>query len=195
LSEEPEVRRGVVAGAVAAEHPGLWLAWTEVEVTPGPTPPGLRERLRRMADRMHGAEAIAMRRRDVPHAHRVFFRHIGLDPDVVRTPVEALVLRRMTEGGLRPRGLIADALDVAVLETGVGVWGFVGLDGAPRIDEAAGRLVVADDAGPLAALFGEPERGAPSRSTRRLTLVAVGVPGVADVYVHEALWTAWDILR
>jgi DNA/RNA-binding domain of Phe-tRNA-synthetase-like protein len=194
VSEEPEIRRGLVAPAVADEHPGLWLAWTVVDVTPGPTPRELRERLRRMADRMHGAEAIAMRQREVPHAHRVFFRHIGLDPDVVRTPVEALVLRRMTEGGLRPQGLIADALNVAVLETGVGVWAFDGLVGAPRIEEA-GRLVLADEAGRLAVLFGEPERAAPTRATRRLALVAIGVPNVADVYVHEALWTAWDILR
>ena len=43
-------------------------------------------------------------------------------------------------------------------------------------------------------LFWEPERAAPSKATRRLALVAVGVPNVADVYVHEALWTAADIL-
>ena len=145
MSDEPEIRRGLVADAVAAEHPGLWLAWTEVEAAPAPTPRELRDRLRRMADRMTGAEAIAMRRREVPHAHRVFFRHIGLDPDVVRTPVEALVLRRMSEGGLGPQGLIADALNVAVLETGVGVWAFDGLVGAPRIEEDGGRLVLADD--------------------------------------------------
>ena len=193
MSEEPEIRRGLVAQAVAAEHPGLWVAWTEVAVTPGPTPRELRERLRRMADRMHGAEAIAMRQRDVPHAHRVFFRHIGLDPDVVRTPVEALVLRRLTEGGLRPRGLIADALTVAVLETGVGVWAFDGLAGAPRIEDD-GRLVLADENGRLAVLFGEPERGAPTKATRRVALVAIGVPGVTDMSVQEALWTAWDIL-
>ena len=152
MSGEPEVRRGLVAPAVAAEYPALWLAWTEVAVTPGPTPPELRERLRGLADRMHGAEAIAMRQREVPHAYRVFFRHIGLDPDVVRTPVEALVLRRMTEGGLRPQDLIADALTVAVLETGVGVSAFdaTALDGAPQIEEMGGRLVVADDEGPLA---------------------------------------------
>jgi DNA/RNA-binding domain of Phe-tRNA-synthetase-like protein len=148
-----------------------------------------------MADRMTGAEAIAMRRREVPHAHRVFFRHIGLDPDVVRTPVEALVLRRMSEGGLRPQGLIADALTVAVLETGVGVWAFGGLAGVPRIEEDGGRLVLADEHGRLAVLFGEPERGAPGKATRRLALVAIAVPGVADLYVQEALWTAWDILR
>jgi DNA/RNA-binding domain of Phe-tRNA-synthetase-like protein len=193
VSEEPEIRRGLVAEAVAAEHPGLWVAWTEVAATPGPTPRELRERLRRMADRMHGADAIAMRQRDVPHAHRVFFRHIGLDPDVVRTPVEALVLRRLTEGGLRPQGLIADALTVAVLETGVGVWAFDGLTGAPRIEDD-GRLVLSDENGRLAVLFGEPERAAPTKATRRVALVAIGVPGVTDMSVHEALWTAWDIL-
>jgi DNA/RNA-binding domain of Phe-tRNA-synthetase-like protein len=192
---EPEIRRGLVSPAVADEHPGLWLAWTEVAAAAAPTPRELRERLRRMADRMTGAEAIAMRQREVPHAHRVFFRHIGLDPDVDRTPVEALVLRRMTEGGLRPQGLIADALNVAVLETGVGVWAFDGLVGAPRIEQAGGRLVLADENGPLAALFGEPERAAPTKATRRLVLVAIAVPGVADLFVHEALWTAWDILR
>jgi DNA/RNA-binding domain of Phe-tRNA-synthetase-like protein len=194
MSDEPEIRRGLVADAVAAEHPGLWLAWTEVEAAPAPTPRELRERLRRMADRMTGAEAIAMRRREVPHAHRVFFRHIGLDPDVVRTPIEALVLRRMSEGGLRPQGLIADALNVAALETGVGVWAFDGLAGAPRIEEDDGRLVLADEGGRLALLFGEPERRAVSKDTRRLALVAIAVPGVADLYVQEALWTAWDIL-
>jgi DNA/RNA-binding domain of Phe-tRNA-synthetase-like protein len=194
MSDEPEIRRGLVADAVAAEHPGLWLAWTEVEAAPAPTPRELRERLRRMADRMTGAEAIAMRRREVPHAHRVFFRHIGLDPDVVRTPIEALVLRRMSEGGLRPQGLIADALNLAALETGVGVWAFDGLAGAPRIEEDDGRLVLADEGGRLALLFGEPERRAVSKDTRRLALVAIAVPGVADLYVQEALWTAWDIL-
>jgi DNA/RNA-binding domain of Phe-tRNA-synthetase-like protein len=194
VSDEPEIRLGLVADAVAAEHPGLWLAWTEVETTPGPTPRELRERLRRMADRMTGAQAIAMRQREVPHAHRVFFRHIGLDPDVVRTPVEAVVLRRMSEGGLRPQGLILDALTVAVLETCVGVWAFDGLVGVPRIEQDGGRLVLADENGPAAVLFGSPERCVPGKATRRVALVAVVVPGVADLFVQEALWTAWDIL-
>jgi DNA/RNA-binding domain of Phe-tRNA-synthetase-like protein len=101
----------------------------------------------------------------------------------------------MSEGGLSPQGLIADALNVAVLETGVGVWAFDGLAGAPRIEQDGGRLVLADEHGQLAVLFGEPERAAASKTTRRLALVAIAVPGVADLYVHEALWTAWDILR
>jgi DNA/RNA-binding domain of Phe-tRNA-synthetase-like protein len=194
--DEPDVRPGLVAPELAAEHPGLRLEWTEVEAAPGPTPPELRERLRAMADRIHGADAIAMRAREVPHAHRVFFRHVGLDPDVVRTPVEAIVLRRMQQGGLRPQGLIPDVLTIATLETGVGVWAFDAgcLAGAPEVREAE-RLVLADEAGPLATLFGDPlPRAAVTRRTQRVALVAIGVPNVPELFVDEALWTAWDIL-
>ena len=195
--DEPELRPGLVSAELAAEHPGLRLTWTEVEAVPGPTPRELRERLRAMADRIRGADAIVLRRREVPHAQRVFFRHVGLDPDVVRTPVEAIALRRMSEGGLRPQGLVADALTVATLETGVGVWAFdaAAVVGALELRADGGRLVIADEHGPLAVLFREPgERAAVSKRTRRMALAAVGVPGVPDVFLHEALWTAWDIL-
>jgi DNA/RNA-binding domain of Phe-tRNA-synthetase-like protein len=197
VSDEPEVRHGLVAPEVAAEHPGLWLAWTEVAAAPGPSPPELRARLRALADRMHGAQAIALRSREVPHAYRVFFRHVGLDPDVVRTPVEAVAMRRMADGGLKSHGLIDDALTVAVLETGVGVVAFdaAGLAGAPALREAGDRLVIADEEGVLSVLFGDPQRAVVERHTARIALVAVAVPNVADVFVEEALWTAWDILR
>ena len=197
MTVEPDVRFGPVADAVAAEHPGLRLAWTEADATPGRTPEALRARLRTMADRMRGADAVAIRQREVPHLYRVFYRHVGLEPDAVRTPVEAIVLRRMTEGGLRPRDLISDALTVAVLETGVGVWAFdaAALVGELRIDEAERRLVLADGLGAVAGLFEEASsRAQVTRATHRVTLVAVAVPGVPDVFVHEALWTAWDIL-
>jgi DNA/RNA-binding domain of Phe-tRNA-synthetase-like protein len=198
MTDEPLVRRGRVAPALAAEHPGLWLAWTDVSATPGATPRELTARLRALADRMGGAQAIALRGRDVPHAYRVFFRHVGLDPDVVRTPVEAVALRRLQEGTLHPRGLVDDALTVAVLETSVGVAAFDAdrLTGPPCLREDDGTLVIADDDGPVAVLFGAPgERAAVTRATRRIALVAVAVPNVPDLYVEEALWTAWDILR
>jgi hypothetical protein len=83
---------------------------------------------------------------------------------------------------------------VAVLETGVGVWAFDGLMGVPRIEQTGGQLVLADENGRLARLFGEAERAVPGKATRRLALVAIAVPGIADLFVHEALWTAADIL-
>lgn len=198
MSDEPVVRHGWIAPELADEHPGLGLAWTEVAATLRASPPELRERLRGLADRMHGAQAIALRSREVPHAYRVFFRHVGLDPDLVRTPAEAVALRRMKEGGLHSRGLIDDALTVAVLETGVGVSAFdaAGLAGEPRLELADGTIVIADDEGPVAVLFGEPvTRAAVRRGTQRVALVAVAVPNVAQLFVEEALWTAWEILR
>jgi DNA/RNA-binding domain of Phe-tRNA-synthetase-like protein len=195
--DEPEVRAGLVSPELAAEHPGLWLAWTELEAAAAPTPPDLRARLRAMADRIHGADAIAMRSREIPHAHRVFFRHVGLDPDVDRTPVEAITLRRIQHGGLRAQGLIPDALTIATLETGVGVWAFDAgaLVGALALGVDGGRLVIRDEHGPVAVLFRDPDdRAAVSKRTRRIVLAAVAVPGVPDLFVHEALWVAWDIL-
>jgi DNA/RNA-binding domain of Phe-tRNA-synthetase-like protein len=202
-----------VAPSLAAEHPGLRLAWTDVEASLAPTPRELRERLRSMADRMRGAQAIALRGQEVPHLHRVFFRHVGLDPDVVRTPIEAAAQRRMERGGLPPQNLVDDALTVAVLETGVGVWAFdaARLVGALGLREAVegeplgrgehpvalpgGRLVVADEEGAVAVLFEPPAEGvAVTKATRRIALVAVAVPNVPDLFVQEALWTAWDIL-
>ncbi len=52
----------------------------------------------------------------------MFFRHIGLDPDVVRTPIEAAVLERMMRGGFLSGGLLDDVLLIALLDTGVPVW-------------------------------------------------------------------------
>ena len=200
MSDEPVVRRAAVEPELAAEYPGLWLAWTAVPATLRASPPELRARLRGLADRMHGAQALALRTHEVPHAYRVFFRHVGLDPDLYRTPVEAIALRRMFEGGLHSRGLVEDALTVAVLETGVGVMGFDadGLAGELQLrrDDADDTIVIADDEGRVAVLFCEPDaRAHLSRDTRRVALVAVTIPNVAQIFVEEALWTAWEILR
>ena len=82
----------------------------------------MRERLRHLANRFRGAEAVLMRTRPIPHAYRVFFRHIGLDPDAQRTPVEQRALERLMHGGFRSAGIVEDALTIAIMETGVPVW-------------------------------------------------------------------------
>jgi DNA/RNA-binding domain of Phe-tRNA-synthetase-like protein len=213
VSGEPELREGAIAADLAAEWPGLRLAWTAFEAVPGPSPPELRERLRLLSDRFRGPQAIALRRQPIAHAYRVFFRHIGLEPDERRTPVEALALERMQHGGFRSRSLLDDAITIAVMDTSVPVWALDGavLDGdlelraareGERLGRAGepagvprGRLVVADARGPVAELFGDPAPGCGvTAGSRALTLFSVAVPGVPPIHVEEALWTVWDIV-
>jgi DNA/RNA-binding domain of Phe-tRNA-synthetase-like protein len=208
-----EVAAGWIAPELAAEFPELRLHMLTLAARSGRSPEELRERLRELSDRFRGSQAVALRQRPVPWAYRVFFRHIGLDPDEHRTPVEALALERLKAGGFKSRSLLDDALTVGVMETGVPVWaldaerveGELGLRPAERgelfgtgeyaSDIPAGRLLVADDAGPVGVLFGAlaPGRGVGPETTR-MRLISLQVAGVPDVHVEEALWIVADIL-
>jgi DNA/RNA-binding domain of Phe-tRNA-synthetase-like protein len=208
----------LVEAEIAAELPGLRLWSFDIAGGNRPTPAELKERLRDMSSRFRGPQAIALRSKPIPHAYRVFFRHIGLDPDVDRVPVEAVVVERLKAGDFRSISLYHDALTVAIVETGVPVWALdadtlegplelrhlrtdeplgrgVGGTGYPTL-LPAGRLVIADPAGPVAVLFGElaPTHGVTS-ATRRARLFTVQVEGVPDIHVSEALWTAADIIE
>ncbi len=68
-------------------------------------------------------------------------------------------------------------------------------EGEYAADLPAGRVIVADAAGPVAVLFGDlaPSR-APGRETARLRLFAVAVPGVPALHVEEALFGCADAL-
>lgn len=197
-------RQGWVAPHVATEFPGLGIAWIELDVRPGRSPEPVRRRLRDLSDRFYGAHAIQMRERPIPWAYRVFFRQIGLDPDRTRTPVERLALQRLEHGAFKSRGMPADALTIATVETGVALRAFDAervegdlciRDSAPgeslpdRPGELAqGTLTIADERTPLALLFGEAGEGAEvGRSTRRVAIVAVQVNGVPQIAIDEAL--------
>ncbi|MBA3809307.1 MAG: hypothetical protein H0X28_13090 [Solirubrobacterales bacterium] len=207
------------APEVQDELPGLRLLLSEVEVgrlTPlnGASPADVEARLRELSSKIRGARAVGIRREAVPGAYRVFFRHIGLDPDVVRTPIEAAVLERMVRGAFLTGGLLEDVLLISLLDTGVAVWaldhatleGPLGIrtshEGEPlgRSPGArplpAGRLIVADSACALAVLFGELAPGHRAAvATSRLTLFAVQVAGVPTIYVEEALWSCRTALE
>lgn len=204
---------GWCAREIEEELPGLRLLVAEVtasraEPFTGASPPDVEACMRAMSSRFRGAQAVALRREPVPAAYRVFFRHIGMDPDLERTPIEAAVLERMLRGGFPTGGLLADVLLIALLDTGVPVWaldaasvdGPLGIraaadgerlgrsPGAPPL--AAGRLVVADASTPLAVLFGELAPGhEPGARTSRLQLFSVLVAGVPALYAEEALWS------
>jgi DNA/RNA-binding domain of Phe-tRNA-synthetase-like protein len=188
----------LVAPALAGEFPGLDLVARRLEAVAGRSPAALRGQLDGLADRWRGPQAIALRGQPLVQAHRVFFRHVGIDPDVHRVPQEAAIVRRLVDGGFRSHGLPADALTLAVVETGVGVWA---LDAATvraplelRADPE-GRLVVADRDGVVAPLFHDPPRErAPGRSTTTLLLYAVRVPGVPPLFVQEAIDLVVELL-
>ena len=201
---EPPLVEGAVAPELAEEHPGLRIASMTFPFTPGKSPPELRERLRLLSDRFRGPQAIALRQQPIPQAYRIFFRHVGLEPDERRIPVEALVLERMKHGGFPSRNLLDDAITIAVMETSVPVWALdaAAVDGGLRLRTAErgepvprGRLVVACETRPLAVLFDDVDPGAGvTERTREMVLFSVAVPGVPPIHVEEALWTVWDIV-
>jgi DNA/RNA-binding domain of Phe-tRNA-synthetase-like protein len=205
LGWEPAPEPGWVAPHVAAEFPGLAISSIVVDGRAGSSPEPVRRRLRDLSDRFYGAHAIRMRERPIPWAYRTFFRQIGLDPDRTRTPVEELALERLREGAFSARGLPADALTIATVETGVALRVFDAdqLRGQLCIRDSApgevlagrpgelpqGTLVIADDAAPAGLLFGATsESCAVGRGTRRIAVAAVQVGGVPQIAVDEALW-------
>jgi DNA/RNA-binding domain of Phe-tRNA-synthetase-like protein len=206
---------GIVAPELSAEFPGLRLHWTALDARVRGSSVEMRGRLRALSDRYLGAGVVAMRTQPIPHAYRAFFRQVGLDPDAARIPSEEAAVRRLLQGRFESHDSVQDALLIALVETGVPVWGLdaraVDVDSlgirltavGDRLGSAAdgvllpaGQLVVADAAAVHAALFGPPApEHAPGPRTRRMVVFAVGVDGVPAIHVEEALWVATDALQ
>jgi DNA/RNA-binding domain of Phe-tRNA-synthetase-like protein len=203
---------GHVAPELAEEFPGLALRSVLVERGSGRSPKVVKERLRLLSDRFSGAQAITLRQKPIPWAYRVFFRHIGLDPDRTLTPVEQMSLDRMRQGSFKSQNLLDDALTIAIVESGVAlrafdadeVEGAIGLRASAAGEALAGRpgdlpggtLVIADERRPLALLFGATGDGIGVHPrTKRTLLVAIQVKGVPDAAAEEALWLAATVMR
>jgi DNA/RNA-binding domain of Phe-tRNA-synthetase-like protein len=210
--DPPLASRGTVDAALLEEHPGLYIRWLEVDRGSGRAPRELKSRLAALSDRFAGPQAVTFRTKPIPSAYRVFYRHIGLDPDEQPTPPEQVVLERMLKGGFVSRNLLDDALTIAMIESGVPVLAFDAdaLEGEIRIRPSepgetlegrpavvpAGTLVIADDVRPLSLLFGAMASGrGVTPSTARTALMVIGVAGVPEIAVEEALWIAAEILE
>jgi DNA/RNA-binding domain of Phe-tRNA-synthetase-like protein len=210
--EPPLAVRCAVDPELLEEFPGLYLRRLDVGRGSGRSSRVLKRRLARLSDRFAGPQAVTFRTRPIPHAYRVFYRHIGLDPDEQPTRPEAAVLERMLKGGFISSNTLDDALTIAMIESGVPVMALDddAVTGAIRIrptlpDEGlegrpgalpAGTLVLADDVRPVALLFGPVASGrGVDPATRRTALVAVGVAGVPEIAVEEALWIVAEILE
>jgi len=203
---------GWIAPDVASEFEGLALRYLTVERGSGRSPREVKERLKELSSRFAGAQAINLRHQSIPWAYRVFYRHIGLDPDEQPTPVEALALERMKHGGFRSQSLLDDALTIAIMESRVAMRAFdadklegrlgirpsapgEGLEGRPT-ELPPGTLVIADERRPVGLLFGATAEGrGVYPKTRRTTLCAVGVAGVPEIAVEEAIWLAAGVMQ
>ena len=204
---------GVVESKLRAEFPGLRLVWTVVDARVRGSAPAVRRRLRELSDRYRGGGVVAMRTQPIPHAYRTFFRQVGVDPDAARIPSEAAAVGRLLKGGFEARDTVADALLIALVETGVPVWALdasvvdsgtlgirlsvsgdrVGSGPAGGVSLPEGQIVVADSVTIHATLFGEPAPGsAAGPRTTRMVLYSVAVDGVPAIHVEEALWVAAD---
>jgi DNA/RNA-binding domain of Phe-tRNA-synthetase-like protein len=198
---------GWVDPALAEEFPGVGLAYTTVAAGAGRSPEPLKERLRELSNRFGGAQAINLRQQAIPWSYRVFYRHIGLDPDETPPPAEQVSLNRMRDGRFTSRNRLDDSLTIAVAEVGVAmlaldadkVEGRLGLRLAAEHERMEGRtsalipgtILIADEKRPLAILFRQLAKGREvGRKTARTTLVAVKVRGVPEVALEEALWVA-----
>jgi DNA/RNA-binding domain of Phe-tRNA-synthetase-like protein len=207
---ELALTEGWVEAELAGDFPELGLVHARVEARPRRTPPEVKQRLRALADRYTGGKVVHMRQDAVPWAYRVFSRQVGIDPDVDRTPVEAIAVERLRHGGLKSENIVDDALTIAIAETGVPVIaldadrveGELGLRLARAGEQLAGvrplssrQILVADDARPLALVLGEVGHDAGvTKRTERMVLCALRVKGVPAISVEEALWIAADTL-
>jgi DNA/RNA-binding domain of Phe-tRNA-synthetase-like protein len=211
MLEEASLESGWVEPALRSEFRGLGLRYTVVSAQTGRSPRELKNRLRHLSDRVHGHHVVNQRREPVASAYRVFFRQIGIDPDEHKPPGEAVMLERLRAGRFRSRDLLEDALTVAVVETGVAVRAFDAdrFDGAlglriaqqgehltgDRLDLPDGAIVVADERRPVGLIFGETgSAAAVAPATRRIALCVVRIPGIPEISIEEALWTAVGIL-
>jgi DNA/RNA-binding domain of Phe-tRNA-synthetase-like protein len=212
MSPEAVPEAGWIAPELREEFPGLGLRYLLLERGSGRSPRELKARLARMSDRFSGPQAIALRHKPIPYAYRVFFRQIGLDPDEQPTPVEALALERIKRGGFISQNLLDDALTIATIESGIALRAFdadrakgrlgirTSVEGEPLEGRPGalptGTLVIADEARPLALLFGAIASGrGVNPKTERMLLVSIQVKGVPDIAVEEAVWLAASIVR
>jgi DNA/RNA-binding domain of Phe-tRNA-synthetase-like protein len=198
---------GWVDPELGEEFPGLSIASTTLEAGSGRSPEALKERLRLLSDRFAGQQAIVLRQRQIPWAYRVFFRHIGMDPDTTRTPIEQLAFERMHDGTFKSRNRVDDALTIGMVEVGVALRAFdadrvegrLGLRLSAEGEKFEGRvsplpvgtIVIADEKRALEVLFGKTAQGrGVQKKTKRTILVAIGVRGVPDIALEEGLWVA-----
>lgn len=189
---------GWIDHQVAAEFPELRLRYAVIDAGISPSPAELVNQLKDMSTRFRGPQAMKLPTEPIPVAYRAFFRQVGVDPDVDRTPVEAVIFDRIMRGRFLSRNRLADALTSAIVETQVALSAFDADRLSPPLGirpDADGALGIQDADRCVSPLFGPPPADVePTARTRRVTITAVGVAGVKRWQLDHALWRVADLL-
>lgn len=183
---------------MACEFPDIRIISLATGVPVAESSSGLLEELALAANRVHGSDAVRAATRPVPAAYRAAMRQFGMDPNEgPLTALDAVMRRRLVEGGFRKQGTVADAMTIVSLELGVPLVAFAedrveGVPGISRVQRTAdgwaeGELVIADAERPIARLFRDPPPEESATGSGRALLVAVGVVGVPPEVCEAAL--------
>lgn len=198
MAGNADIEIGWIDHRVAAEFPDLDLRYVVLETGLEPSPPEMRGQLADMSTRFRGPQAMSLPSKPVPSAYRAFFRQVGLDPEVVRNPAEAVSYDRIMRGTFRSYNRVADAIVATIVETHIAL-GALDADtlseplGIRPGDDGVLNIVDADHT--IGALFDRPlAEFEPTLHTRRIAITAVGVAGVHAWQLDYALWRVADLL-
>jgi DNA/RNA-binding domain of Phe-tRNA-synthetase-like protein len=198
---------GTVDPTLLAELGGIELWTTTVALGRGAEGAG-RERLGRLSGSLRAAERIRERAGRLAHpAYPAFERQLGLDPAVPPTALEREAREVVVTGRLLPVDPYHDVRLAILAEVGVplgaldarrtrGPWRVRPATGAERwgghgVAVPDGEVVLADADGPVAPVVGDPPCGLRAGGrARAVVLYAIGVPGMPDWEVSEAVWRA-----
>jgi DNA/RNA-binding domain of Phe-tRNA-synthetase-like protein len=200
-----EAEDGWVDHVVAREFPKLRMRYAVIDAGPVKSPPEMQHRLEDISTRFRGRKAMELPSKPIPSAYRVFQRQVGLNPEINPSPIEAISRDRILRGTFLSRDRLRDALLIATIESQIAI-AVLDADTVElplgirqvRADDATelpiGTLVVADASNAVAELLGPPEPpNEVHMHTTRSAVVAIGVAGIADWMLDDALWRVADI--
>jgi hypothetical protein len=150
---------------------------------------GVVEELDALAQRTTGPTAVRAATQPIASAYRALRVGLGLDADSSHDSLEAVIRRRLVEGGFRSYGQPSDAITIAMLETGVPIVALHAEGGEVSLGvDTDGVVSLLRDGLVVAHLFGDlPGEAVPQKGAQKALLVAVVAPGVNNDIAALAL--------
>lgn len=186
-----------VAEEISAEFPGIGLLTCGVNASKASSP-GVVQELDALSQRLNGPKAVHASAEPVAAAYRALRVGLGMDPDAGGASLEAIIKRRLIEGGYRSQGQPSDAITITTVETGVPIQAFASHSArwSLGIDPVTKAVALFSGSEALAPLFAEaPSSSVLEKYSGSAQLLAVVAPGVLPEVVALALDRARDLAQ